>query len=56
VRGGAPHAKNNAKRVPKNLIDTYQMDKHILLAPMAGFGVFLTRALNRRHRPPLLLS
>jgi hypothetical protein len=54
--GDVPHAKNNAKRVPKKLMACFQ---HIVLDyrhPSGRFGIFLTRGLKRRRRPPLLLS
>jgi hypothetical protein len=42
VRSGAPHAKNNAKAMPKDLIDSFQLVKLSRPSPWTTFGIFLT--------------
>jgi hypothetical protein len=41
-RGGAPHAKNNAKAVPEKLIDVFQWIERDASPRCGAFGVFLT--------------
>jgi hypothetical protein len=42
ARSGAPHAKNNAKAMPKDLIDVFQMVELLGWSPRTSFGIFLT--------------
>jgi hypothetical protein len=42
VRSGAPHAKNNAKAMPKDLIDSFQWVDLLHQSPWTTFGIFLT--------------
>jgi len=56
VRGGAPHAKNNAKAVPINLIASFQGYVRMSIPLLRAFGIFLTGELKRLAAPPLLQS
>jgi hypothetical protein len=42
VRSGAPHAKNNAKAMPKDLFDEFQWLELSGQPPWTSFGIFLT--------------
>jgi hypothetical protein len=42
VRSGAPHAKNNAKAMPKDLIVILQWFELLPQSPWTIFGIFLT--------------